>query len=708
MSEMAFRILIVDDKADNLFTLRSLLSRLPNCVIVDANSGEAALVATLEYDIHLILLDIQMPGMDGFETAGHLQMTGRTRDIPIIFLTAVFKAEAFSQRGYAVGAVDYLTKPIDENLLLNRIRIYQRLAVQRRSLLDVENRLKLSSQALNAMSEGVMILDAAESIVSVNPAFLHSTGYCRDEVIDRKASLLTSGRHDRAFFDAMRNKLKAAGNWQGEIWNRRKDGGIYPEWLNANAIRSPAGRITHYVCIYSDLSSQEHIRKRLQRLAYYDELTGLPNRELFRDRLINTLVRAQREGKKAGLMFLDLDRFKAINDTLGHSVGDLLLQAVAGHLKQLLRESDTVARLGGDEFTVILYPVGDIDQIALVASKILLTLDQPFGLEGHTIHSGASIGISVFPNDGDNYETLLRNADAAMYRAKESGRNNYQFYSEELTTKALDRFVLETDLRLAIQQKQLRMVYQPLVDLVTHQIIGAEALMRWEHPRLGHVAPDKFIPIAEESGLIIDIDAWGMAQACRQLRLWLQAGYSIQRVAVNISGYEIERSDLVGTTRRILKESELPPQCLELEISERFIMAHSERSRKVLDGLNALGVGLAIDDFGTGYSSLSHLKRLPISRLKIDRAFVKDIPEDANDAAISRAVIALGKSMGLSVIAEGIEHDAQALFLRTQGCDEGQGYLFGRPSSAQEFTRWLEPLPDETDMPQLPSQGMPP
>ncbi len=689
MSPMPFRILTVDDKADNLFTLEALLSRLNYCEIIPAGSGEAALAATVDHEVDLILLDIQMPGMDGFQIAELLKMTDRTRDIPIIFLTAVFKAESFARRGYQVGAVDYLTKPIDDNLLLSRVRIYQRLAEQRHSLQDAENSLRLAGQALDAMSESVMILDAKERIVAVNPAFRISTGYDSKEAIGQKASLLKSERHDKVFFDAMREELAKNGNWQGEIWNRRRDGEIYPEWLNASVVHAPGGGISHYVCIYSDLSSQEHVRQRLQHLAYYDELTDLPNRELFRDRLINTLARARRDDDKAALMFLDLDRFKTVNDTLGHAVGDRLLQEVATRLKQLLRETDTVARLGGDEFTVILFPIEDSDHVAQVAGRILESLQEPFELDGHTIHSGTSIGIGMFPADGTDYDDLLRNADAAMYRAKEKGRNNYQFYTMEMTTKAVERFILELGLREAMEEKRLRLVYQPLVDLSTGQVIGAEALMRWEHPTLGAIPPDRFIPIAEESGLILPMDSWGMAEACRQMRLWLAAGHPLSRVAVNISGYEIEHGNLMATTSRILEESGIPPQCLELEISEGFIMTHTERSLDALGSLYELGVGLAIDDFGTGYSSLSHLKRLPVSRLKIDRGFVKDIPGDANDAAIANAIVALGKSLGLSVIAEGIENEEQENFLRAKGCDEGQGYLFGRPLETEEFEKLL-------------------
>ncbi len=696
MRNKRFTILIVDDNANNIFTLRALLERQDIGDIVEATSGEAALVATIEHEIHLVLLDVQMPLMDGFETAHHLQMTERTRHIPVVFVTAVFKAEEFRQRGYALGAVDYLTKPIDDNLLLNRIHLYYQIFEREQNLRKTidqlqqsEARLILSGQVISSMSDGAMVLDAQEQIVSVNPAFSRTTGYSELEAIGGRAGLLKSGRHNAEFFRQMRAKLADAGQWQGEIWNRRKSGEIYPEWLNATVILDEQQRVKYYVCIYSDLSSQEHIRKRLQHLAYYDVLTDLPNRELFQDRLLNALTVAKREGRKSALMFIDLDRFKTVNDTLGHSTGDLLLQLVSQRIRDCLRTSDTLARLGGDEFTVVVSPINHERDAANVAKKIIAALVAPFEIGANTLYVTASIGIGVFPLDGEDPESLLKNADAAMYRAKEIGRNNYQFYSTEMTKEAMQRFQLEAELRQAISNEQFLVYYQPLVALPAERVVGAEALIRWQHPQKGLLTPYQFIKVATDLGLIAAIDSWVIHHACAQFMVWKRAGLAVERIAVNISGLDIERGDLVEITQRVLERYGIAPEELELEVSEGYIMHKEEGEIDTLTRLRDMGVRLAIDDFGTGYSSLSYLKRLPINRLKIDKSFVDDLPDDRDATAIARAVIALAESLQLQVIAEGVEREEQKHWLLEAGTHEVQGYLYGAPMPAAEFEQLL-------------------
>ncbi|TAN50415.1 MAG: bifunctional diguanylate cyclase/phosphodiesterase, partial [Methylococcaceae bacterium] len=548
-----------------------------------------------------------------------------------------------------------------------------------------EKQLKLFELVFESLSDCVMLLDADERIISVNPAIERIYGYTPQEVIGQTPHLFNSGRHDKDFFAVLRATVKETGHWQGQIWNRKKNGEIYPEWLNVSLFPAENESSVYYVCVYSDLSSQANLRQHLHYLAYYDPLTELPNRVLHRDRLLDTLSTARREKGEVGIMFIDLDRFKTINDTLGHHVGDELLKVVAQRVKGCLRESDTVARLGGDEFSIVLYPVDGVNSLLIVADKIIDAINPPIHLGENTMQVGASIGISVYPQDGEDVDVLLRNADAAMYKAKEEGRNQHQLFSQVLFDEAFERYTLESEIVTALQDSQFRIYFQPLVRLDSGAWVGAEALVRWQHPVRGLIAPASFIKLAENAGLITKIDAWVLEQTCRQVAAWDAAGMHLPRIAVNIAGKDIEHSDLPTWVSACLQRTGLEPRRLELEVSEDFFMKNEDKAIASLESLRRMGVSVSIDDFGTGYSSLSQIKRLPVGRLKIDQSFIKDISHDPDDENITRTIIALGKYLGLEITAEGIESQAQRHFLLDNGCQEGQGYLFGHPMSADEF-----------------------
>lgn len=550
---------------------------------------------------------------------------------------------------------------------------------------EADESLHLAATVFDSSLNGIIITSPQGVILRVNQAFSRITGYSMEEARGKTVRLFKSEQHDAAFYQAMWSDLEHHGSWQGEIWDRHRDGHLIPIWQSITAVRDTRGEVSHYIGIFFDISEQKQAAEHIDRLAHYDSLTNLPNRLLFYERCLHALERARRENSQVAVLFLDLDHFKHVNDSLGHPVGDALLQVVAQRLKQQLREEDTVARLGGDEFIVVLEDVTAPADAEWVARKLLAAFVEPFPVRGHDLSLGISIGISLFPTDGEDVTSLVKNADIALYRAKAQGRGGFQFFESYLTQVAAERLYLEGELRKAARRGELAIHYQPQHRLTDGCMVGAEALLRWHHPKLGQVPPDRFIPIAEDSGLIVPIGAWVLQEACRQAKAWLDEGVPLERIAVNLSGVQIQRGDIVATVCRILTETGLPPERLELEITETYIMRQAERDIRVLEQLRDYGVNLAIDDFGTGQSSLGYLKRLPVDKLKIDRSFVMDIPQDADDAAITRAIVALGHSLRLRVLAEGVETPEQVAFLKELGCDAAQGYYYSKPIDAAAF-----------------------
>ncbi|MFJ2485122.1 phosphodiesterase DibA [Pseudomonas sp. NPDC087639] len=547
-------------------------------------------------------------------------------------------------------------------------------------------RLRQAAAVFDCTREGVLVTDRRGLIVHVNRAFIEITGYQRDEVLGQQPSLFKSGHHPPGFYQAMFATLESQGEWSGEIWNRRKSGEIYPQWQTIRVIHDDQkSQVSHYVAVFSDISAIKHSEHELKHLAHHDPLTDLPNRLLFGDRAEQALASAQTHKRGCALLLLDLDHFKMINDSLGHNVGDRLLKAVAARLQVLFGTGITLARLGGDEFAVLAESCPQPGQAAALGQRILDALKESFCIDGHELFINASIGISLFPSDALSADQLLRNADAALFKAKGSGRNGYALYTEELTAHAQQRVEIAFELRRALEQQELRVYYQPVHDLKTSRLIGVEALVRWEHPQRGLVSPAEFIPIAERTGLIAEIDAWVMQQACRQMCQWQQAGVVLAFVAVNVSSRLFARRELYQQVAQVLRDTGLDPAYLELEVTESAVMDDPEVALEQMHRLRELGIRLAIDDFGTGYSSLLRLKRLPVQKLKIDQGFVAGLPWDEDDAAIVRVIIALARSMGMQVHAEGIEQAEQAAFLLAQECDLGQGYWFGRPVPALDI-----------------------
>ena len=552
-----------------------------------------------------------------------------------------------------------------------------------------EERLRIWNRVIAESREAIIVTDPEERILAVNPAFTAVTGYAPEEAIGQTPRILQSGQHDRDFYLNMWHSLTTTGHWQGEVWDRAKNGRIYPKWLAITAVRDEQDQIANFIAIFSDVSEHKATLAQIQFLAHHDALTLLPNRALLQDRLSQAIAGVQRDGGKLAVLFMDLDRFKNINDSLGHNVGDGLLKTIAARLKHCVRDMDTVSRFGGDEFVIVLSKLRNPDDAATVADNVLKAVVEPIRVDGYELRVTPSIGISIGPDDGSDPAVLIKNADAAMYYAKDKGRNNYQFFATEMNELAERRLKLESELRQAVDLGEFRLAYQPKVEVASGRLVGVEALIRWQRRDGTIVSPLDFIPLAEDSGLILQLGDWVLREACRQQQAWLAAGLPLVPVAVNISAVQFQHPAFATEARRTIREFDVRPGAIELELTESIVMHDPDLVAKVLHELKGDGFTLAIDDFGTGYSSLSYLKRFPLDKLKIDASFVRDIASDPTDRAIARSVVALGASLGLTVVAEGVEGAEELRLLHGMGCQQAQGYYFARPLAADDFVAWL-------------------
>ena len=560
----------------------------------------------------------------------------------------------------------------------------------RAALQRSEARQRLAATVVDNTMEGVVVTDAHSRILSVNAAFTRLLGYTEEELLGKTPRVFKSGRHDKAFYEAMWTALTETGYWQGEIWNRRKNGEIFPEHMSLSAVRDPAGEITHYVCMFTDISEEKAQQRQLEYLAHNDPLTGLSNRTWFGHQLELAVQEAQGSGEHIAVLLLNLDRFKDVNDSYGHATGDEVLKHIARQVQSALRPGDVLGRLAGDELAVVARNLRHADGAAAVARHLIRAVAEPWrSPDGLEVVAGVSVGICMFPEHAGTTELLLQGAHAAVYGAKARGRGAWCFFHEAMTQAARERLELESRLRLALAQGHLQMYYQPQIDIATGRIQGAEALVRWNDPQEGLISPARFIPVAETSGVIGPLGEWVVREVCRQGQQWREAGLPPLTLALNVSPRQFHLTDLAGCTAAALHASGFPAALLELEITESALAERTEEARQVLVRLRELGVRIAVDDFGTGYSSLAQLKRFPIDVLKIDQGFIRDIPQSEDDMAISAAIIAMGHSMGLSVLAEGVETEGQLAFLRERGCDAYQGYLCSRPVPADEFVALL-------------------
>lgn len=672
------RVLLVEDEPVTRYAIAAIVA--PRVAqLWQAGDGDEAWELFRQHRPDVVLTDLQMPGRDGLSLTREVKALDP--HVPVIIATSFGDSERLLQ-AIEAGVDRYVLKPIQARAVLD---VLQAVAVQARVRLEH----RLAASVFRNASEAILITDGENRIVDANPAFTRITGYSRDEVLGANPRLLRSGNQSADFYREMWSALNADGHWRGEIWNRRKNGELYPEWLSIDRVSDDDGKVINYIAMWSDISERKEAEARINYLAHYDVLTDLPNRVLFADRFQQALVHARRTSQNVALLFLDLDRFKRVNDSLGHRAGDQLLQTIAARLKECVREDDTVSRRGGDEFVILLSGLSRPQQAGAVASKILAALARPVLCEGQEIAVSASIGIACYPQDGVDGESLVVNADLAMYRAKQMGRDNYQYFSADLETGTEDRLQLEVDMRHGLERGEFELFYLPQLDNVTDQVHGIESLIRWHHPRLGLLLPGDFLPLAEDTGLIQPLTHWILGTAVRQLAAWRNEGLTLLRLAVNLSQNQLRLPHFVDDFARLLQQEGLEGRWFVFEFPEAVLMQNSDSNLELLAALKALGVGITLDDFGSGYSNLNLLQKLPVDTVKIDRSLVARLGRDQADSRIVDALISLAGALQLKVVAEGVETADQAGFFKGRACAEIQGHFYTRPINATAMEAFL-------------------
>ncbi|WP_455211579.1 EAL domain-containing response regulator [Kaarinaea lacus] len=678
-------VLIIEDSEDDvLLILRALRNGgfQPNYQHVENPNDIQAALAGKTWDV--VLCDYNLPQFIGTEALRLLQ--DLNLDIPFIIVSGAIGEET-AVNAMRAGAHDYIMKNnltrlapvIERELREAKIRNSRRLALED---------LRLAAKVFESSVEGIIITDAQTRILRVNQSFCDITGYSQDQVIGLKPSMLQSQRHDAEFYREMWQSIKRLGYWQGEVWNRRKNGEIFPVWLSISVVKKPDGDVSHYIGGFTDLSEQKSAEERIQHLTHYDALTDLPNRTLFHARFKHPMQNALRHNRRVALLHLDIDRFIKINDTLGHHIGDRLLQQVGRRLVASIHDRDFVGRFGGDEYAIACPDLDQSVEVSAIAQSIMNVFSEPFWVEGREIFLTPSIGIALFPDDTDDYDELLKFADTAVHHAKRQG-GTYQFYHRGMNVDSANRLKMENALRRALDRQEFKLYYQPQVDLATGHITGAEALLRWKPGSQDMVYPEEFIPLLEETGLIISVGEWVLRSACYQLRAMQNSVQSPIPISVNLSPMQFRHRNLVGMIESVLEETGIDAHWLELEITETSVMEDPEHALATLKQLYGMGIRLAVDDFGTGYSSLSYLKKFPLDVLKIDRSFISDLAHDLDDAAIVDSIIAMAHRLNLKVIAEGIENQGQIDFLQNHECDIGQGFYYSKPMPAEHLTHLL-------------------
>ncbi|WP_319774513.1 EAL domain-containing protein [Breoghania sp.] len=704
-------VVIVDDQPTNRQIFTRIAASIEEGTEVKAFADPRPALEWLGNNTpDLLITDYNMPHMDGAEFISAMRRIPALVDVPVIVIT-VFEDRAYRIAALDAGATDFLQSPVDHREFVTRARNLLKLRQQQLLLADrannLERELEVSEQELartirDSRDQLAQVIDTVPALISatdcdgkflfVNAYHSKVTGLDPARVVGHDSSEVLgeeAASRNKALDRMVLTSGKPLNSYEEELNDAQGKRRVF--LTTKSPLKDQSNAITGILTSSLDITDRKAAENHLQHIARHDALTGLPNRTLIRDQLRKEIARARRGDRKVGLQMLDIDRFKSVNDALGHSVGDRLLKAIAQRLRVTVREGDMVARLGGDEFAILMSDVQGPSETTQLAEKIIDVIGQPLFFEGHEINPTASIGISMHPDDGGDVDSLMKSADLAMYRAKSHGGNGYEFASAGMADRARDAIVLEADLRRALQREEFRLFYQPQVDLATGEVVGAEALLRWQHPIKGLISPGVFLPLAEQNGQIVPINEWVMREACRQAMAWTDEGLPPLRIAVNLSPVQFRKQNMRALVVELLETSGLPAERLDLELTENILMENSDVVTEDLLYLQKLGVGFSIDDFGTGYSSLGYIKRFPVARLKIDQGFIRNLETDPNDAAIIKAIIGLGKSLNLSVTAEGVETEEQADFLRKEGCNEVQGYYFGRPQPSETFVELFRP-----------------